>query len=165
VEARAACFPRPHQAVVQKLALEGGLHPLLPYAIMNAESGLDPSVTSLAGARGLMQLMPALAGELATDIPGFHIDQLYHAGVNARLGTRELSLLQAKFARIAVQPSLPLVIASYNGGADSVDRWLQGYVAPPDIDLFSEEISYTETRRYVRRVLAFLISYQRAYAG
>lgn len=162
--ALAACLVRPHRAAVTAVANEFGLEPLLPYAIMNAESGLDPSVTSPAGAMGLMQLMPKLATDLAKDrLPGFHPTELYRAGVNARLGTTELGLLSRRWERAAVQPRLPLVIASYNGGANAVDRWLGTYKTPPEIDEFSENISFTETRRYVRRVLGFLQSYRRAY--
>ncbi len=162
--AAAACLPRPHAATVETLAAEYGLDPLLPYAIMNAESGLDPSVTSPAGARGLMQLMPALASDLARDVlPGFGPDDLYRAGVNARLGTLELTRLQGRFGGGNTQPALPLVIAGYNGGADAVARWLGTYVTAPEPDRFAEDISFTETRRYVRRVLGYLMDYRRAY--
>lgn len=163
-QARPACVPRPHAETVAAVAAEHGLHPLLPYAIMNAESGLDPSVTSPAGARGLMQLMPALAAELAKDVlPGFGADDLYRAGVNARLGTLELGLLNVRFRGRGTQPTLPLVIAGYNGGGDAVDRWLGTYATPPRADRFAEDISFTETRRYVRRVLGYLMEYRRAY--
>ena len=159
-----ACLLRPHRGTVAGVASEFGLDPLLPYAIMNAESALDPSVTSPAGAMGLMQLMPKLAADLAKDrIPGFHPTELYRAGVNARLGSTELGLLSRRWERGGVQPRLPLVIAAYNGGAAAVDRWLSGYTTPPPIDEFAENISFTETRRYVRRVLGFLQSYRRAY--
>lgn len=163
-EGRAACTPRPHRAAVEAIAAETGLDPLLPYAIMNAESGLDPSVTSPAGARGLMQLMPALATRLAEGrVAHFAVDDLYRAGVNARLGTTELGLLHARFRNSAVQPDLPLVIAGYNGGAEAVERWLAGYATAPEADRFAEDISFTETRRYVRRVLGYLMGYRRVY--
>ncbi len=159
-----ACVVRPHHGAVSAIAAEHGLPALLPYAIMNAESGMDPSVTSQAGARGLMQLMPKLAADLAKNrIPGFHPSELYRAGVNARLGTTELGLLSRRWEPSAVKPSLPLVIASYNGGAAAVDRWLGGYATPPEIDEFAENISFSETRRYVRRVLGYLQQYRRVY--
>lgn len=159
-----ACTPRPHAGAVEAVARDHGLPPLLPYAIMNAESGLDPSVTSPAGARGIMQLMPALALELAKDrAPGFVPDDLYLAGVSSRLGTAELGLLYGRFARSPVAPRLPLVIAGYNGGGDAVERWLGTYATPPDGDRFAEDISFTETRRYVRRVLGYLMQYRRVY--
>jgi soluble lytic murein transglycosylase len=158
------CVVRPHAGVVTSMANQYGLNPLLPYAIMSAESNFNPSVTSPAGARGLMQLMPELATRLAGDqMPGFRPSELYRAGVNARLGTMELGLLSRRWERAAVQPTLPLVIAGYNGGGDAVERWLSEYKSPPPIDEFAENISFTETRRYVRRVLGYLQAYRRTY--
>ncbi len=160
--------PRPYRAVVDRIAAESGLPALLPYAIMTAESGLDPSVTSPAGARGLMQLMPALATELAKGrVAGFMVDDLYRAGVNTRLGTTELGLLHGKFQSRALLHggSLPLVIAGYNGGANAVDRWLSASSEIPEADRFAEDISFTETRRYVRRVLGYFQKYRRVYGG
>lgn len=163
-DALGACLLRPHRETVDAVAGELGLNPLLPYAIMTAESGIDPSVTSPAGAMGLMQLMPRLAQDLAKDrIPGFYPEQLYRAGVNTRLGSTELGLLSARFQRSAIQPNLPLVIAGYNGGSAAVERWLGEYTTPPEADEFAENISFTETRRYVRRVLGYLQQYRRAY--
>jgi soluble lytic murein transglycosylase len=159
-----ACVVRPHASAVTSIAGQYGLNPLLPYAIMHAESGFNPSVTSPAGARGLMQLMPELAARLAApSMPGFEPNELYRAGVNARLGTTELGLLSRRWERISVQPSLPLVIAGYNGGGEAVERWLGTYARPPEPDEFAENISYTETRRYVRRVLGYLQAYRRTY--
>lgn len=164
--ARAGCTPRPYQFTVRGLAAATGLDPLLPYAIMNAESGLDPSVTSPAGARGLMQLMPLLAAPLAQGrVPGFVADDLYRAGVNARLGTVELGQLQGRFQGGPLQPSLPLVIAGYNGGAEAVQRWADATPAGVEIDRWAEDISYAETRKYVRRVLGYLMSYRESFGG
>lgn len=165
---RTLSLPRPYRAVIDAIAAASGLPALLPYAIMNAESGLDPSVTSPAGARGLMQLMPLLAGDLAKDrVAGFVVDDLYRAGVNARLGSTELSLLHQQFSGHALPNggSLPMVIAGYNGGAAAVDRWVAGYAQSPDADRFAEDISFTETRRYVRKVLGYYQRYRRVYGG
>jgi soluble lytic murein transglycosylase-like protein len=168
---RALSAPRPYRAVVDGIAAATGLPALLPYAIMNAESGLDPSVTSPAGARGLMQLMPLLATDLAKErVAGFEVDDLYRAGVNTRLGTTELSLLHGRFASSPLPAGgpLPLVIAAYNGGSDAVSRWLAADAAAPglpDADRYSEDISFTETRRYVRRVLGYYQRYRRIYGG
>ncbi|MSP55369.1 MAG: tetratricopeptide repeat protein [Myxococcales bacterium] len=165
---RALCAPRPYRAIVDGISARTGLDSLLPYAIMNAESGLDPTVTSPAGARGLMQLMPALAAELAQDrVPGFVVDDLYRAGVNTRLGATELSLLHNAFAPnpLPAGGSLPMVIAGYNGGKAAVTRWLGTYAEVPDADRYSEDISFTETRRYVRRVLGYYQKYRRIYGG
>ena len=161
-----ACFPRPEFPIVAEAASASGLDPLLPYAIMTAESALNPTVTSIAGARGLMQLMPELGEELHAELlPGvaYHPDRLYVAGYNAWLGTTELGKLYATFDGAGVEPRLPLAIAGYNGGAEAVSRWVGEYEAPPEVDWFAENISYSETRRYVRRVLGYLMKYRWVY--
>jgi soluble lytic murein transglycosylase-like protein/TolA-binding protein len=164
--AMAACYPRPEAPVVSAAAGEVGLNALLPYAIMTAESALQPEVTSPAGARGLMQLMPYLGEELHGELlPGsrYDADRLYTPGYNAWLGTTELGRLHGRFGEGEIQPSLPLVIAGYNGGADAVARWVTAEDGSGEADRFAENIGYTETRRYVRRVLGFLMNYRWIY--
>jgi soluble lytic murein transglycosylase len=165
-EATMACYPRPEHGVVEEAAAAAGLPSLLPYAIMTAESALQPDVTSWAGARGLMQLMPSLGQELHAELQpdvAYDPDRLYSAGYNAWLGTTELGRLFTRFEAAGVDPVLPLLTAGYNGGADAVQRWLDGYEEPPPGDWFAENIGYTETRRYTRRVLGFLMAYRWIY--
>ena len=164
--AQQACTPRPEQAIVAQVTTKYNLEPLLPFAIMNAESGLDPSVTSLAGARGLMQLMPKEAPRIHEQLYGnnyFNADNLYQGPYNASLGTAELGLKQEELGDILAVSSLPAVIASYNAGIEPVQRWLAAYDEPPQFDDFTEDIGYTETRRYVKRVLGFLMEYRMVY--
>lgn len=173
-----ACWPRPSGQTVQALATEAGLPAYLPFAIMTAESALDPGVTSPAGARGLMQLMPSLAERLHGDLwpdTTFDADRMYSPGYNATLGTTELIRLAEQFGGLSVDNPLPMVIAGYNGGADSVIRWVDGYNEDssntqltdwdqrPVADVWSEFIGYGETRKYVRRVLGYLQVYRLAY--
>jgi TolA-binding protein len=158
------CHPGPtHMQVTPDQSIPGNL----PFAIMNAESALKPEVTSPAGARGLMQLMPALATKLHAERFGedalFHPDHLYMPALNARLGTDELNQLSNIFAAAGVEPALVLTIAGYNGGSAAVQRWLNTWPTPPEADLFTENIGYTETRRYVRRVLGYLQTYRYVY--
>jgi soluble lytic murein transglycosylase len=163
---RAVCLPRPMGDIPARQALAGGLPRNLPYAIMTAESALRPEVASPAGARGLMQLMPALGAELHPKRYGdspYHPDLLFQPGYNAALGVDELTSLRARLADAGVEPVLPLVIAGYNAGEAAVARWLDGYEQPPEPDRFAEDISYTETRRYVKRVLGYLQTYRIAY--
>jgi TolA-binding protein len=172
-----ACWPRPNAERVQGMALDAGLPAYLPFAIMTAESALDPGVTSPAGARGLMQLMPALAEvlhqQLWPDQP-FDADKMYAPAYNAELGTTELSHLAERFADVGVIDPLPMVIAGYNGGAEAVERWVKHYQAQPGSaltdwnarpkpDVWAEFIGYSETRKYVRRVLGHLQTYRLAY--
>lgn len=161
-----ACYPRPNASVVAAVAAESGLHPLLPYAIMNAESALKPQAASPAGARGLMQLMPEVAArhhlQRRPALP-FQSDELFQPAYNAWLGTAELGALALRFRDSGVKPNLPLVIAGYNGGPEAVERWLRAYASPPEGARFAEDIGYTETRRYVRRVLGYLQQYRWVY--
>ncbi|MBT3217840.1 MAG: transglycosylase SLT domain-containing protein, partial [Proteobacteria bacterium] len=164
--AKQACTPRPEEAIVRGVTTKYALEPLLPFGIMNAESGLDPSVTSLAGARGLMQLMPKEAPrihEQLYDNDNFNADNLYHGPYNASLGTAELGLKQQELGTVLSTSSLPAVIASYNAGIEPVRRWLSAYGERPTFDDFTEDIGYTETRRYVKRVLGFLLEYRMVY--
>ena len=58
---------------------------------------------------------------------------------------------------------LPLAIAGYNGGKAAVERWLSAESAPIAPDVFMENIGYTETRRYVRKVLGYMQTYRLVY--
>lgn len=160
------CTPRPEAGLVDAVARRTGLHPLVPYGIMTAESGLDPTVTSIAGARGLMQLMPVeaerLHGELFPKRP-YSPDDLYSAPYNATLGTWELGTKLQALDGVLAGDDLSAAIAAYNGGEEAVRRWVAGHGAPPEADLFAETIGFTETRRYVKRVLGYTMAYRWVY--
>ena len=164
--AQQACYPRPHYEGIEAQLENSQLPKLLPYAIMNAESGLKPWVTSPAGARGLMQLMPYVAeNHHGAYYPNttFTSDDLYVAGYNATMGVAELMHLQEEFSSQELESILPLVIASYNGGKEAVHRWLGLYETTPSPERFSEDVGYTETRKYVRKVLGYFMEYRFVY--
>lgn len=160
-----ACFPRPERELVDAIARRHGLPPLLPYAIMMAESALEPWATSPAGARGLMQLMPEVGERLheRTFDGDYDPDRLYSAPYNAVLGTSELGRLADSLQGSLQGDSLPAVVAAYNAGEDAVRRWIDEAGDPLPPDLFAEDCSYTETRRYVRRVLGYLMTWRYIY--
>ncbi len=167
---REICLPRPHSAVVNGVLADSGLDPYLPYAIMTAESNMQPEVTSWAGARGLMQLMPEVGERLhAERYPERPYDPalLYRGAYNASLGTAELLELHQRYQQLGHEQTLPLAIAGYNGGAEAVDRWIAAAEPgePPvlELDSWAEDIGYSETRRYVRKVLGTLMAYHHAY--
>jgi soluble lytic murein transglycosylase len=160
------CWPRPLVDVASKAARDGGVSPHLPFAIMRAETGWKPWLTSPAGASGLMQVMPSLGESLTKELhPDRHWDplDLYDPSINAELGVAELVSLHKRFDGTGVSPRTPLVIAGYNGGEKAVRRWLGLYDSPPPADVFAEDVGYTETRRYVRKVLATLMAYRYVY--
>jgi len=151
--------------MVDALTNDNKIHRLLPYAIMTAESAMKPWVTSPAGARGLMQLMPDLAAKRHHEVfdTAFDPDMLYNAGYNTRLGVSELNALSTSMSDLTLADRLPLIIAGYNGGEQAVRRWFADFDHEPTPEEFAENISYTETRKYVRRVLGFLMAYRWVY--
>ena len=164
-----ACYPRAEGSLVERATNEWKIPANLPYAIATVESALNPTVTSIAGARGLMQLMPAEGPRLHETAFGqgsFHEDDLFNPAYNAWLGTTELGLRARSLHQLPLNGNhLPAVIASYNAGEDAVRRWLPADAPPMDVDQFMERISYTETRRYVRRVLGYLMTYRWVYGA
>jgi len=161
-----AAYPRPAGDAIDRLIADSGLPRHLPYAIMAAESAFKPWVTSQAGARGLMQLMPAVAEKLHPSVAGstpFDADQLFEPDYNAVLGTKELLRLWKRFADRPEDVRLVATIAAYNGGEEAVGRWLAA--APRDVagDVFAENVGFVETRAYVRRVLQHVQTYRVVY--
>ncbi len=128
--------------------------PSLAYAIIRQESGFDPGVVSPAGARGLMQLMPATAREVAGKLGLSSSDAKLTSDplFNMRLGTTYLAQMienqNGSFVR---------AIASYNAGPGRVRQWVEAMGDPhdPNVDIVDwiEEIPFSETRNYVQRVL------------
>jgi soluble lytic murein transglycosylase len=164
--AQQACHPRAEASIVTATARRYGLPPLVPFGIMWSESAMTPHVTSIAGARGLMQLMPREGQRLHDEAFGqgtFDPDNLYLAPYNARLGTTELGTKRQALEGVLTYDSLPAAIASYNAGLEAVQRWLGAYDSPAPFDVFAEDISYTETRRYVRGVLGHYMTYRWVY--
>ncbi|MCP4869380.1 MAG: transglycosylase SLT domain-containing protein [Proteobacteria bacterium] len=162
------CWPRPGGRELADAAVAAGLPRNLPFAIMRAESGFNPTVVSGAGARGLMQLMPKLGAaqwaEMHPDEP-WNEDMLFDPAINMELGTAELAALHRSLDSVGADPLVPLIIAGYNAGESPVRRWLEAQSAPLEVDRWAETISYSETRRYVRRVLGTLQVYRYVYGG
>lgn len=164
-----ACWPRPGRAIVDRVAARHGLPALLPYAIMQVESGLDPTVTSPAGARGAMQIMPALVGDLhtAAGVAGpADADRLWELSYAVALGTTELGQRWGTLGRTLAPDGTAAVIASYNGGEAATRRWIDALAAGSAVveqDAFAEQVGFTETRRYVRSVLGQLQAWTWVY--
>jgi soluble lytic murein transglycosylase len=132
---------------------------LLTFAIMQTESRFDPGVTSWAGARGLVQLMPGTAKDLARQagLADFDADNLFQPALNLDLGTRYLGNLVRRFG--GDEAAVPLAIPSYNAGAGAVERWLDRRRSW-DYDLFIEAIPFDETRAYTQSVLERWLTYR-----
>jgi soluble lytic murein transglycosylase len=156
-----AAHPQPFVDIVAPGEKQHDVPPLLTFAIMQTESRFDPSVTSWAGARGLVQLMPSTAEGLAKEA-GVSLDasRLYDPAFNLDLGMRYLGKLAARFG--GDDGAVPLAVASYNAGAGAVDRWLSER-GSWDLDLFIESIPFDETRAYTQSVLGRWHAYRWMY--
>ena len=152
-------YPVDYASLIQSAAERTESPPLLVLALIRQESFFDPRAGSSAGALGLTQVIPSTAEEIAADLAlqqDFLDDDLLRPTISIRFGAHYLSeQLDAFDGRLA--PAL----AAYNAGPGSAARWLEA--AADDNDLFLEEISFDQTRAYVKLVTENLAAYQTLY--
>lgn len=137
---------------------ESGIYevdPFLVSSVIRQESIFNPSIVSPAGAVGLMQIMPYTGKEIAKWLnESYTMDSLYKPNTNIRWGTRYLRALLDQF-----DGNLVLVLGGYNGGPHNAKRWYEKN-KDDDFDLFVEDIEFTETRTYVKKVLSNYWTYR-----
>jgi soluble lytic murein transglycosylase len=136
-----------------------GFHPLFLLSIMRQESLFEGFAQSGAGARGLMQIMPATGQEVASNMgwpEGFTIEDLYRPEVSIKLGARYLSRQRDYF-----NGSMYATLAAYNGGPGNTGFWIQ--LAGDDQDLLLEVIRADETRTYIMQIFEFFNIYRLLY--
>nr|WP_256476536.1 lytic transglycosylase domain-containing protein [Siccirubricoccus soli] len=145
-----ARFPLP------KLQPEGGfrIDPALLYALALQESRFDPDAISPAGARGIMQMMPATASFVAGDpsLQGPSIQRLHDPAFSLDLGQRYVHHL---VRMEGVAGNLIRMLAAYNAGPGNLAKWLPASGHRDDPFLFIESLPVEETRGFVQRVLAY----------
>ncbi len=153
-------YPRAYEKTLFPAASADGVDELLAWSIMKNESAFRPAVISPAGAVGLLQLMPSTANRMARSLGGDSVDRrdLAKPAVNIKLGVRYLAELGKLF------PNNPVaVIASYNAGEEAVARWIKNGSANQDIEEWIEEIPYSETNLYVKKVMTSYWNYRELY--
>jgi soluble lytic murein transglycosylase len=136
-----------------------GLDPYLVAAVVREESNYYPQAVSRAGARGLMQLMPATAEPMAAR-RGWRMREgalLDEPAANLEMGSAFLAGLIKEFG----DPIL--AIAAYNAGPRRVREWWKARKSD-DVEAWIEQIPFDETRHYVKRVLLSWDEYRRIYA-
>jgi soluble lytic murein transglycosylase len=142
---------------VEKASRKHDIDPMIALSVMREESRFDPDARSVAGARGLMQLMPHTAYRLDKSVRlGISRDsQINDVRNNIHLGVYYLKSLFREFK------SLPYVLAAYNAGEVIVKKWEQqgNHRAA---DEFIEDIPYAETRNYVKKVMTSYFQYKRS---
>jgi soluble lytic murein transglycosylase-like protein/TolA-binding protein len=149
-------YPTYFDTAVIRESLKWNVDPCFVWAVIRQESVFNPGAVSPAGAVGLMQIMPATGRSIARELQlTFHVDSLYIPDYNIGLGTRYLRKLLDQF-----NGNDALAVASYNGGPHKAKEWyLQNQ--SEDLDLYVENIGYSETRNYVKKVLANYWTYRK----
>ncbi len=160
---------RAFRPAVEREARLRKIDPKHMWALMYTESRFRPHVVSPVGARGALQIMPWTAHQLAERLGEtdsghfFDTDQLFDIDTNAHLSAYYVAELLHKFHGQA-----PMAYASYNGGPSNVARWLaaksQG-PTPLELDTFIEEIPFSESYKYTKRVMEVHATYSLLYEG
>ena len=141
-------FPTPFRDQVLARTKTIGLDAAYVYGLIRQESRFIVDARSGVGASGLMQVMPATARWTARKIGlDYSHDRITDRDLNLALGTGYLKLVLDDFAG-----SQPLAAAAYNAGPSRSRRWREG----PSLDpaTWAENIPFTETRDYVKKVLS-----------
>jgi soluble lytic murein transglycosylase len=151
---REVTLPLRHDDIIRQQAADKDLDPALIAAVIYAESKFREDERSDAGARGLMQVTPQTALEIADKSEGtaFVVSDLFNPDINIRYGSYHLRALLDRYDGNEVA-----ALAAYNAGSTPVDAW-----GGADLDL--DQIQFPETHAYVQEVLQKRDEYQANYA-
>lgn len=152
-------YPIYFEDVIFAEAATYNLDPALVLAIVRQESLFERSAHSIAGARGLMQVMPGTGEYAATrgDLGTYEADQLWLPYLNIRYGTWYINQQLGLFDNNQFA-----ALAAYNAGPGNVLDWIK---TSDDLDIFVESIPYRESRVYIRRIYTNLSAYRRIYGA
>ncbi len=154
-------LPLRHEDIIRQQAADKGLDPTLIAGVIYTESRFRDQ-TSPAGAKGLMQLLPSTADDIARKSGGtaYVEGDLANPQVNISYGSFYLRYLLERYGGNDV-----LAIAAYNAGEGRVDRWI--FAARDRGEEFDHlrHIPFPETRNYVEQVLEMRQQYRDNYAS
>lgn len=147
-------YPMPYHDTVLAKSRAIGLDPAYVYGLIRQESRFIMDARSGVGASGLMQVMPATARWTARKIgmAGFTPDMINDRDTNITIGTSYLKLALDDF-----EGSMALAAAGYNAGPGRPRSWRNGPVL--DAAIWAENVPFTETRDYVKKVLSNTTNY------
>lgn len=146
-------FPMAYANDIKDHANKHNIDASWAFAIARRESSFMRDAHSSAGAKGLMQIMPATAKQLERKT--ISTRYLLNAKNNINLGTKYLKRLLERNKGNAV-----LATASYNAGPHRVKQWLKKKSSNLPADIWIETIPFKETREYVKSVMAYQEIYQ-----
>ena len=153
-------YPKYFEEEALNVIKDREIEPAVIYSIIRRESAFESDAISVAGAVGLMQLLPENGSKTSKRIGRkFVWEDLIDPEINVLLGYEHFKSLLKKY-----DGNYITAFASYNGGVHNVDNWIKRY-GLEDIDEFIESIEFTETRDYVKAVLEGWWIYKRLYGG
>ncbi len=152
-------FPSPFRDLSSEATDSLALDTDVLQGIMREESYFDRLVVSRAGAMGVVQLMPGTAYDVARwyGLPFLETDDFFDPFVSVPYGALYINRQYGNF-----NGETPLFLAAYNAGPGNAARWvdMHGW-NPSDPELYIEQITYRETRMYVKKVLRSAWIYER----
>ena len=128
------------------------IDPILVLSLIRQESAFNPNARSHAGARGLMQLMPATAKRYKRRVKAH---QLKNPGLNIKIGIRYLKKLINQY-----DGNLIYTLSAYNAGERRVKQWMEHAFSFDDPLLAIESIPFQETRNYVKFIYRNMFFYK-----
>jgi len=155
-------YPLAYRPHVQRICQAAGIDPYLVLAMARQESTFRPALTSYAGARGVMQVMPDTAKWLAKVDP--NIEPRHAAALEDPLNSFRLGVYYMVRMIDRSGGNLVYALASYNAGPGNCDKWRKRF-PKADLETFIEAIPFSETRNYVKAVLANYAAYRSLYAA
>ena len=152
-------YPYGFEDIVDRFSFDYDLDPLFTLAVMRQESSFRPDAGSYAGAQGLMQIMPATGASIAKQIglSGYRDDMLTDPDINIQMGTYYLRQQMDNF-----DGNLVYCLGAYNGGPGAMSGWVSKW-GSLETDEFIENITYLETRDYIKKVMGNYYFYQMLY--
>ncbi|MCD4849030.1 MAG: lytic transglycosylase domain-containing protein [Candidatus Aegiribacteria sp.] len=152
-------FPSPYKDLAQMSTDTLVLEASMLQGIMREESYFNRLVISRAGARGVIQLMPGTAYDVSRwyGLPRLEEDEFFDPVISVPYGALYIDRQRSRFNN-----DIPLFLAAYNAGPENSARWvnMHGW-NPGDPELYIEQITYRETRMYVKKVLRSAWIYER----
>ncbi len=149
-------FPFPYNESILNWSNKRQLNPLLTISLIRQESRFEKDIGSVAGAKGLMQIIPStgqwVAGKI--DLQDYSLSDPED---NINLGTWYLDYTHDQYNDHSM-----LALASYNAGPGNVAKWVKRY-GVEDADEFVEKIPFAETKGYVEAVFGNYWNYLRLY--
>jgi soluble lytic murein transglycosylase len=149
-------FPLSYADKVHQNSEKQKLNPAILFGLIRRESAFNERARSPAGARGLMQIMPQTARNIARQFNERWRgnNSLYNPVTNLKYGSYYYQKLLDQF-----DGHYALALAAYNAGPHRVKKWLPESGSMP-ADIWIETIPFHETRDYVRTVIAYALIYQ-----